>query len=90
MALETWQELLDLNLTSVFICTKLIGKSMIDRGKGGRIINISSINSMVATKGIGGRSYETSKAAINSSPKPALSTGPSTVSRSTRSAPADS
>ena len=65
MPLETWQELLDLNLTSVFICTKLIGKSMLDRGQGGRIINISSINSMVATKGIGGRSYETSKAAIN-------------------------
>jgi NAD(P)-dependent dehydrogenase (short-subunit alcohol dehydrogenase family) len=52
MPLETWQELLDLNLTSVFICTKLIGKSMLDRGQGGRIINISSINSMVATKGI--------------------------------------
>ncbi len=65
MPLETWQEPLDLNLTSVFICTKIIGKSMLDRGQGGRIINISSINSMVATKGIGGRSYETSKAAIN-------------------------
>jgi len=65
MPLETWQELLDLNLTSVFTCTKIIGRSMLDRGQGGRIINISSINSMVATKGIGGRSYETSKAAIN-------------------------
>ena len=64
MPLETWQELMDLNLTSTFICTKLIGKSMIERQQGGRIINISSINGLVATRGIGGRSYETSKAAV--------------------------
>lgn len=64
MALETWQELIDLNLTSVFLCTKIIGSAMIDRGQGGRIINISSINGLVATPGIGGRSYETSKAAV--------------------------
>ena len=43
MPLETWQELIDLNLTSVFLCTKLIGGAMVERGAGGRIINISSI-----------------------------------------------
>ncbi|MHC4876354.1 MAG: SDR family NAD(P)-dependent oxidoreductase [Planctomycetota bacterium] len=64
MPLETWQELIDLNLTSVFLCTKLIGGAMVERGAGGRIINISSINALVATPGIGGRSYETSKAAV--------------------------
>ena len=64
MPLETWQELIDLNLTSVFLCTKIIGGAMIERGQGGRIINISSINGLVATPGIGGRSYETSKAAV--------------------------
>jgi NAD(P)-dependent dehydrogenase (short-subunit alcohol dehydrogenase family) len=64
MALEKWQQLMDLNLTSVFLTTKLIGHSMIQRGAGGRIINIASINAFVAGKGIAGRHYETAKAAI--------------------------
>src|SRR6185295_4857992 len=62
--LDKWQQLMDLNLTSVFQCTKLIGRAMIERGQGGRIINIASINAFVAGRGIAGRHYETSKAAI--------------------------
>jgi gluconate 5-dehydrogenase len=62
--LEQWQEIIDLNLTSTFICTKLIGGAMVRRGQGGRIINVASISGMVANRGIGGRSYETSKAAV--------------------------
>jgi len=64
MPLETWRELMDLNLTSVFLCTKIIGGAMVERGAGGRIINIGSVNSFVATKGIGGRHYEAAKAAV--------------------------
>ncbi len=64
MPLKMWKELIDLNLTSAFICTKIIGGEMVRRGAGGRIINISSINSMVAGRGIAGRHYETAKAAI--------------------------
>ena len=64
LSLETWQMLLDLNLTSTFLCTKLIGGAMVARGQGGRIINIASINALVATRGIGGRSYETAKGAV--------------------------
>ncbi len=62
--LEQWQEIVDLNLTSTFICTKLIGGAMVRRGQGGRIINVASISGLVANRGIGGRSYETSKAAV--------------------------
>jgi NAD(P)-dependent dehydrogenase (short-subunit alcohol dehydrogenase family) len=62
--LDTWQQMVDLNLTSVFLCTKLLGGAMVKRGTGGRIINIASINGLVATRKIGGRSYETSKAAV--------------------------
>jgi gluconate 5-dehydrogenase len=63
--LADWQKIIDLNLTSTFLCTKIIGKSMIDRNQGGRIINVASISGMVANRGgIGGRSYETSKAAV--------------------------
>jgi gluconate 5-dehydrogenase len=64
MPLATWRELVDLNLTSVFLCTKVFGGAMIARGQGGRIINIASINALVASRKIEGRHYETSKAAI--------------------------
>jgi gluconate 5-dehydrogenase len=62
--LDTWRELLDLNLTSVFLCTKLIGGAMVERGRGGRVINVASINALVAGRKIGGRHYETAKAAV--------------------------
>lgn len=62
--LEQWRQILDINLTSTFLCTKLIGGAMLKRGTGGRVINIASISGMVANRGIGGRSYETSKGAV--------------------------
>ena len=64
MPLEVWQQILDLNLPSTFLTTKLIGGAMVERGNGGRVINIASISGMVVNRGIGGRSYETSKAAV--------------------------
>jgi len=64
MPLETWRELVDLNLTSVFLCTKILGGAMLARGAGGRIINVASINALVASRKIEGRHYETSKAAV--------------------------
>jgi gluconate 5-dehydrogenase len=63
-SLEDWNRILDLNLTSTFLCTKLIGGAMIERGNGGRIMNVASISGMIANRGIGGRSYETAKAAV--------------------------
>jgi len=64
MSLEKWRQLMDLNLTSAFVCTRIVGAAMIERGEGGRIINISSINSIVAGRGIAGRHYETAKAGL--------------------------
>lgn len=61
--LSTWQSFMDLNLTHVFLCTKLIGGAMLERG-GGRVINIASISGLVANRGIAGRHYETAKAAV--------------------------
>ena len=63
MALEDWLRLIDLNLTSAFLCTKLLGGAMLPRGWG-RVINIGSICGQIATKGIHGRHYETAKAAL--------------------------
>ncbi len=64
MPLEDWLKILDLNLNSTFLCTKLIGGAMVARGNGGRVINIASISGMIVNRDIGGRSYETSKAAV--------------------------
>lgn len=64
MPLDQWQTLMDLNLTSTFLCCKLIGGAMLRRGGGGRIINVASINALVAMRGISGRHYEAAKAAV--------------------------
>jgi gluconate 5-dehydrogenase len=61
--LADWQRLVDLNLTSAFLCTKLFGSAMLERGWG-RVINIASICGQIATKNIHGRHYETAKAAM--------------------------
>src|SRR5579875_1421364 len=61
--LEVWQQMLDLNLTSTFLCTRLIGGAMLTHGAG-RVINIASVSGLVANRGIGGRHYETAKAAV--------------------------
>lgn len=62
--LEDWNRIMDLNLTSTFLCTKAIGGAMITQGRKGRVINVASISGMIANRGIGGRSYETAKAAV--------------------------
>lgn len=59
-----WHELFDFNMTSTFVATRDFGKAMIARGSGGRIINIASMSGMIINRGIGGRHYETAKAAV--------------------------
>lgn len=43
MDYETWQKTLDVNLTGAFLCTQEVGRVMIEQGKGGRIIAITSL-----------------------------------------------
>jgi gluconate 5-dehydrogenase len=61
--LADWRRLIDVNLTHCFLCTRTIGGAMLARGSG-RVINIASISGMIANRGIGGRHYETAKAAV--------------------------
>lgn len=61
--LAVWSKFIDLNLTHVFICTKMIGGAMLTRNSG-RVINIASISGLIANRGITGRHYETAKAAV--------------------------
>ncbi|MFQ3593352.1 MAG: SDR family NAD(P)-dependent oxidoreductase [Gemmataceae bacterium] len=59
---EAWQ--LDLNLTHAVLVSQCLVGPMLSRGWG-RIVNIASIaGPMIAFKGIGGRHYETAKAAL--------------------------
>ncbi len=62
--LSTWRQSIDLNLTSVVVPTRIFGAAMLADGRQGRVINIASISGLIANRGIGGRDYETSKAAV--------------------------
>jgi NAD(P)-dependent dehydrogenase (short-subunit alcohol dehydrogenase family) len=42
---EEWQRILDVNLKSVFLACQIFGKAMVDAGRGGSVINISSVSS---------------------------------------------
>jgi gluconate 5-dehydrogenase len=63
LALEDWRRIMDLNMTSAFLWSKIVGGAMLARGWG-RVINVASISGMIANRGIAGRTYETAKAAL--------------------------
>jgi NAD(P)-dependent dehydrogenase (short-subunit alcohol dehydrogenase family) len=41
--LKGWQKVVDVNLTGVFLCAQGVGRAMIERGNGGKIVNIASV-----------------------------------------------
>ena len=59
--LKQWNDVLGVNLTGTFLCSKRAAKSMTEEGSG-RIVNVGSISGSRA--GIGRVAYGTSKAAI--------------------------
>lgn len=48
MTAEQWNKILTNNLTSCFLCSKVVARQMIQQGKGGRIVNISSIHAALS------------------------------------------
>lgn len=42
---EEWQRIVDINLKGVFLACQVFGKTMVESGKGGSVINISSASS---------------------------------------------
>jgi 2-dehydro-3-deoxy-D-gluconate 5-dehydrogenase len=58
--LETFQRVIDVNLTGLFLCTKTVSAQMIARGKGGRIVNITSIDALHPSM-VGLAHYDASK-----------------------------
>ena len=61
LSLEQWQQVIDVNLTGVFLCGREAATSMIRNGKGGVIVNISSISRLGH---IGQSNYAAAKAGV--------------------------
>ena len=60
MEADLFKRVLDINLTGLFLCTKAVAASMIKRGDGGRIVNITSIDALHPSM-IGLAHYDASK-----------------------------
>jgi NAD(P)-dependent dehydrogenase (short-subunit alcohol dehydrogenase family) len=61
--LEEWDRVVRTNLYGCFHCSRLVGRHMVERGGGGKIISTSSIHGRVAKAGMG--PYCATKAAID-------------------------
>ncbi len=61
MSVEKWQQVMDVNLTGVFLCGRAAASHMIKHGSGGVIINISSISK---AGNFGQTNYSAAKAGV--------------------------
>jgi glucose 1-dehydrogenase len=60
---EVFDKVLSINLRSAFIGTQLAARQMVASGRGGVIINMSSVNALLAIPGLG--AYACTKGALN-------------------------
>jgi NAD(P)-dependent dehydrogenase (short-subunit alcohol dehydrogenase family) len=58
---ESWKRAVSVNYESVFLCSKPAAEHMVERGAGGAIINISSVDGYLPCLGTG---YDSAKAAV--------------------------
>ena len=63
LSAELWDTVLNVNLRGPFLCTKAAAAPMIAGGRGGRIVNVSSINT--ARTYLGMAHYDASKGGLN-------------------------
>ena len=60
MSVADFEKVIAINLEGVFLCTKYVSEKMIQQGRGGRIINITSIDALHPTS-VGLAHYDASK-----------------------------
>lgn len=65
MTVEEWDSVIDINLRGTFLCSKAVGKSMMDSG-GGSIVNISSMSAFIANYPQEQVAYNASKGGVES------------------------
>jgi NAD(P)-dependent dehydrogenase (short-subunit alcohol dehydrogenase family) len=49
--LEAFREVLEVNLTGAFLCAQIAANKMVQEGKGGRIVNVTSVHEHVPLRG---------------------------------------
>jgi hypothetical protein len=49
--LDEWRQVLDVNLTGAFVCGQRAARRMVDAGRGGRIVNVTSVHEHVPLEG---------------------------------------
>ncbi|MCL4381241.1 MAG: SDR family oxidoreductase [Candidatus Marsarchaeota archaeon] len=60
MSLKDFQEVISINLNGVFLCTKYAAQEMVKKGRGGKIINITSVDALHPSS-VGLAHYDASK-----------------------------
>ncbi|HEY4569846.1 MAG TPA: SDR family oxidoreductase, partial [Kribbella sp.] len=51
VALDEWQHVLDVDLTGAFLCAQEAARRMVDAGRGGRIVNVTSVHEHLPLRG---------------------------------------
>jgi NAD(P)-dependent dehydrogenase (short-subunit alcohol dehydrogenase family) len=51
MELEEWRGIIEVNLTGAFMCAKAAARRMIEQGRGGRIVNVTSVHEHIPLDG---------------------------------------
>nr|AYM53471.1 hypothetical protein [Cystobacter sp.] len=59
---EDWQRILTINTTGPFLCAQVAARHMVSQGRGGRIVNVTSVHELVPI--IGGSAYCASKGGL--------------------------
>jgi hypothetical protein len=59
---EDWQRILTINTTGPFLCAQVAARHMVAQGRGGRIVNVTSVHELVPI--LGGSSYCASKGGL--------------------------
>lgn len=59
-----WQRVMNVNVTGMYLCTKFAVRAMLDRRRGGSIVNTASIAGLVGNSTVPSTAYTVSKGAV--------------------------
>ena len=66
MPLDAWRKVMETNVTGTFLCTREIGRRLIDRGSPGAVLNVASVSGLMGTppEVLDAAGYSASKGAV--------------------------